>query len=87
MSLFEPPTRCDFTQGELEVLLRPIEGDGGHQRFLRELTGRLQGQTLSLEDAELVKVHRYAYNYGGGGYQQAFRTIMAAARRAGWRHP
>lgn len=74
-----------LTPDEVEVVTRPIVGDGGHQRLLRLLVedrltmaGRM---TLSLPEFEAVK--RHATNYGEGGYQQRFRTLVAAAARVG----
>lgn len=69
---------------EVEVVRRPIVGDGGHQRFLRLLTGRLSDAgRLSMTLEEFDKVVRYATAYGQGGYQDRYRVIMGAAQRAG----
>jgi hypothetical protein len=47
----------------------------------------VNGNTLDIEEADIVRVNRYAYAYGGGGYQNAFRAVIAAAIRAGWDAP
>lgn len=69
---------------ELAVLQRSIEGDGGHQRLLRECLDQWRGGVLVLDALTLARVGRYAYDYGSGGYQDRFRTLVAVARRAGW---
>jgi len=87
MSLFTPPVDVTFTSEELEVITRPIVGEGGHQRLLKVINLRLAHagqQSLQFEDAELLHVARYAYSYGNGGYQDRFKEILKAARRAGW---
>lgn len=84
MSLFTPTITLHFTPDEHEIITRPIVGNGGHQQFLTDLTQRIHEDALEVEDEELLRVSRYAYAYGGGGYQARFRAIMAAARRANW---
>jgi len=86
MGLFREATEMQLEAAELELLGRTLEGDGGHQRLLRDIINRLgKHGELRLEDEELQKVARYAYRYGGGGYQDRFKAVLAAARRAGWR--
>jgi hypothetical protein len=87
MGLFEKALAVQLEPAEVEVVTRSIEGDGGHQRFLRELLERLDGTGgITLEDDQLRKAARYAYTYGAGGYQDRFKAFLAAARRAGWSH-
>lgn len=85
MNLFTPDLTVLFLPAELDVFTRPIEGDGGHQRFLRELIPRLHGLTLTVSDDELQKAYRYAFEYGHCGYQDRFKVLLAAARRQGWK--
>jgi hypothetical protein len=88
MSLFEPALALDCTQAELDILQRPIEAerDGGHQRLMREiLEGLDRGKrVLLIEPALLRKAEHFAYDYGPGGYQTRFRTLVSLARRQGW---
>ncbi len=67
------------------MIARPITGDGGHQRLLHECLHHLIGNTVILDALTLAHVQRYAYDYGSGGYQERFRTLVSAARRAGWK--
>lgn len=88
MSLFDEPIRVRFSIEEWQVVTRPINGEGGAQGLLRAcLDCFLEDRVLLLERQELDKCHQYAWDYGGGGFQERFRTIEAAARRAGWTAP
>lgn len=89
MSLFDAPIRITLTPYELErfTSVSPDPSQGGPARLYIELSLIRYGDNLSLEDETLLKVNRYAYAYGSGGYQNAFRAIIAAANRAGWEAP
>lgn len=84
MSLFDAPVTLQFRPDEAEIVTRPIHGDGGAQMLLRELLKDYANGRLVLEVAQLDKCAVYAYRYGGGGFQERFRLILRAARRAGW---
>lgn len=85
MGLFSEAVEIQLNASERAVVFRSIEGMGGHQQFLSEIIERVDpAGGLVLEDDELQKVARYAYRYGSGGYQDRFKSILAAARRAGW---
>lgn len=68
---------------ELEVVLRSIVGNGGHQRLLRKILTRLNRQTGAIElfPQDLADARRYADAYGGGGYQDRFWVLIRAAER------
>lgn len=58
---------------------------GGPQYLYLMLVGRMSPSGhITLEDQDALKVHRYAYAYGNGGYQRAFRAVVKALWRAGW---
>ncbi len=88
MSLFEPCIALTCSQAELDILQRPVEAerDGGHQILLREILDGLDRSrgVLVLEPELLRRAERLAYNYGSGGYQVRFRTLVSLARRQGW---
>jgi hypothetical protein len=87
MSLFETLVIFDVTPAEADILARPIEGAGGHQALLRDLLrgwDPIEHPLIAAEPAALRKAAALAYDYGSGGYQIRFRTILAAARRQGW---
>ena len=78
-----------LTASEREIVTREIVGNGGHQRLLAECARQLgdDGDVLVLDGRTIDTMSRYAYAYGGGGYQVRFRALVAAARRAGWSAP
>ena len=92
MSLFDagitvhlsPDELKDFSKVKMDIEDGVGHG-GGPQRLLRMLSCGLSpsGHT-TLEDSDAVKVHRYAYAYGNGGYQTAFRAVVKALWRSGW---
>ena len=66
---------------ELEVIRRPVEGQGGMQSFLRALLPRIQPNgSLSLSTEEAERVRRYAEDYGEGGFQERFRMILRGSK-------
>ena len=89
MSLFSTPVTLTLTDDERAAVLGlPLAPDarGGWQDVLRTVQDRVKagGATSRYEDDELVKLQRYAYDYGSGGYQAVFRILLRAAQRAGW---
>ncbi len=87
MSLFESLVIFHLTPSEAEILARPIEGEGGHQILLREILLQwdpIEHPMLAVEPSMLRKAEKFAYDYGSGGYQTRFRTLISAARRQGW---
>lgn len=87
MTLFNEPVQVTLTNDERDTFMRAPEGDGGWQIFLSELQSRVQGNTLTADDDELIRANRYAYHYGGGGFENRFRALIKAAVRAGWDNP
>jgi hypothetical protein len=89
VSLFAAPTTLTLTDDEraavLGLTLAP-DARGGWQDRLREVQARVKagGATSTYDDDELLTLQRYAYDYGGGGYQSVFRILLRAAQRAGW---
>lgn len=91
MSLFDdgitiqlaPDEFKDFSDVSLNAHIEPR--GGGPQGLYLMLLGRLSpAGHITLEDQDALKVHRYAYAYGNGGYQKAFRAVVKALWRAGW---
>lgn len=66
---------------ELEVIRRPVEGQGGMQSFLRALLPRIKSDgSLSLSIQEAERVRKYAEDYGEGGFQERFRMILRGSK-------
>lgn len=97
MSLFIPAVSLAFTADEWAIVNRPIVGDGGAQGLLRRCLEHVviteqviddepfnQHISTEMEDADLQKLYRLAYSYGGGGFQEQAKAILKAAFRAGW---
>lgn len=88
MSLFTTPIEIRLTPVEIEIVTREVNGPGGAQRLLRTILRDMSPDgSVSLEDVTLQKVHRYAWAYGPGGFENRFRAIENAAGRAGWESP
>lgn len=90
MSLFAPTWTFPLSLETIVALERvQYERHGGPQDVMRELWRRVTEPAgdITLEDDELLKVYRYAYKYGQGGYQHAARLLLEDAARAGWSTP
>lgn len=87
MSLFDTPITFTLNDQERESFhgVTVKHEPGGAQNFYHWLARRLSKTgEITLEDSELRKLRRYAYEYGTGGYEGAFRAVLRAAWRAGW---
>lgn len=58
----------NLTKRGRDRLMRPLNGSGGFQRFGRKLQSQIVGRTLTLTDADMGKVIRYA-QYDRGGFE------------------
>lgn len=62
---------------EREILNRGIEGRGGYQSLLEELQGGVQPDgTITLNDEQLERIPRYAFEYGNGGWEDRLTGIF-----------
>lgn len=57
-------------------LLKPVEGNGGYQFFLKKLQRQFENGILELLENDLEKLKRYSEDYGNGGYQGQFKAIL-----------
>lgn len=74
--------KIKLTVGEIEALEKtPVSSasDGGFQNFLVQLQHRIDSDTgeLELDSEDLERIHRYAFNYKNGGWQNRLKTIFA----------
>ncbi len=76
------PLEVTLLASEKQAVTDPVNGEGGFQNLLRGLQDRLDGNTLILHPIEVERIHRYADEYGQGGFQDRFTLIAAAIRRA-----
>ena len=96
MSLFDsgltihlsPDEFKDFSKVDPDRFRGTESYRSGPMQLYLTLVGRIShAGHLSIEDELAVKVHRYAYAYGDGTYQTAFRAVVKALWRAGWVQP
>ncbi len=68
---------------------RKIEGGqwGGAQNFWSRLQQREVAGRLTVTLTDLKKAYWYGYAYGDGTWQKAFRAVVQAGMRAGWKPP
>ena len=71
----------NLDEKEVEELLKqdPAKAkDGGYQAFLVRLQNKLNKTTrqLHLEQDDLEKIPRYAFDYGNGGWENSLKTIF-----------
>lgn len=66
---------------ELDVIRRPVGGQGGMQSFLRALVPRIDADgSLALTTEEVERVRKYALDYGEGGFQERYRMILRGTK-------
>ncbi len=76
------PVVVELTVEESELVSRSVNGTGGMQGVLLRLVARMtKDRRLVLTPAEVETIRRYAFEYGGGGYQDRFRALSAAIER------
>lgn len=64
-----------LSQDDLELLLRPVAGQGGWQSLLRKLQKQIKDDTLTLTEDDSRRILRYILSYGSGGWQDRLATI------------
>ena len=64
-----------LSREDLEHLMRPVAGHGGWQSLLRKLQRQINGNTLTLTEADSRRILRYILSYGSGGWQDRLAAI------------
>lgn len=67
-----------LTREDLELLMRPVAGQGGWQSLLRKLQKQINGNTLTLTEDDSRRILRYILSYGSGGWQDRLAAIAGA---------
>ena len=69
--------KIELTPEELEILCRPINGQGGFQGLLRGLQRNLDRKTrvLTVTDEQFGRIVRYTSQYGWGGFEGRLEAI------------
>ncbi|MBI4299023.1 MAG: hypothetical protein HY666_04600 [Chloroflexi bacterium] len=70
-----------LTPQEVELITRPVAGEGGFQSLLRTLKAQIEDDSLVLNIPIIRRIVRYKSKYGGGGYQQRLAAVLAALGR------
>ena len=70
-----------LSRGDLELLMRPVAGQGGWQSLLRKLQKQIDGNTLNLSADDSRRILRYILSYGSGGWQDRLAAIAGAPAR------
>ena len=60
---------------EVEYLNLPVRGRGGMQSLLRSLFLTRSGCIQHLTPTQVERIKRYAFKYGGGGFQNRLLSI------------
>lgn len=73
--------RVTLTAAEMSILFRQdptTRDDGGFQGFLVSLQERIDRPTgiIDLGEDDLEKIHRYAFDYGNGGWEDRLVRIF-----------
>jgi hypothetical protein len=63
---------------DLELLMRPVAGQGGWQSLLRKLQKQIKGDILTLTEDDSRRILRYILSYGSGGWQDRLAAIAGA---------
>lgn len=72
----------ELAKEEVELLSRPIHGQGGFQTLLRRLQSQLNEESqlvLGIDDVE--RIARYCAKYKTGGFQDQLKSVLSALER------
>lgn len=67
---------------EIEAIRAQKKEGGGYQSLFAKLEAGIDGDQLTTDDGTAERVIRYADDYGGGGWQDALKSIAAKLRSA-----
>lgn len=69
--------KIQLTPEEIEILRRPVNGEGGFQGLLRGLQGNLDRRTgvLTVTQEQFDRIIRYTSKYGWGGFEGRLEVV------------
>lgn len=71
--------KVELTVYEAELLNRPAVGSGGMQTLLKRLQRGLRGNTLTINDEDIIRIKKYCKNHANsGGFQQRLKPVLRA---------
>lgn len=71
--------KITLNQQELNCLKLQAENtasDGGFQSLMVKLQNQLNGNELNLDEQDLKRIPRYAFQYKNGGWENRLKTIF-----------
>jgi len=72
----------ELTPDEVDLLSRPIHGQGGFQSLLHRLQSQLNDESqLTLRISDVRQIVRYWARYGTGGFQGRLGAVLSALSR------
>lgn len=75
--------RIVLTPALIQILKRPVEGQGGLQSLLRRLNRNLAPDgSLNLTDTDVERIRRYASEYGQGGFEDRLKPLVLLIEQA-----
>ncbi len=75
--------RVALTPDIVELIKRPVEGQGGLQSLLRRLNRNLSPDgSLNLSDTDVERIRRYASKYGQGGFEDRLKPLVLLIEQA-----
>ncbi|MBE7184509.1 MAG: hypothetical protein INR68_08900 [Methylobacterium mesophilicum] len=76
------PITFNLTNEEVQVLMTPVNGQGGFQSFFRSLQAELDAvtHTIELEDADVGRIVRHI-TYRPGGFENRLSDIFGRSLR------
>lgn len=76
----QTPVKLRLDKKAQALISKPVNGQGGHQSFLRHLQRCLSGSTLYLSRKDFNRIREYLLRTGGG-YRSRYQAIMDCALR------
>jgi hypothetical protein len=75
--------KVQLTPEEVQILRRPVNGEGGFQSLLRGLQKNLDRKTnqLTVTAGQFEKIIRYTSQYGSGGFEDRLAPVRRAFPR------
>ena len=71
--------KVELTLYEIELINRPVTGNGGMQNLMRRLQRSINGKTLTINDEDIPKIKLYCKKYAAsGGFQQRLKPVVRA---------
>ena len=64
----------------VNVLMKPVNGQGGFQTLMRKLQGRVRGRQVWVTGDDIVRINKYVTGTGQGGFQGRLSPFMGIVK-------